>query len=89
MLMECGIPPEPCFSIGRSCSQTAGTLRRGGEFWNEYAVGWQIINHTEQKQRVNRAVPEAIRRQSVRHQPAGYNPGVNRAVYLLPHYYLQ
>lgn len=61
----------------------------GGEFRNEYAVGWQIINHTQQKQRVNRAVPEAICRQSVRHQPAGYNPGVNRAVYLLPHYYLQ
>lgn len=80
---------EPCFSVGSSCSRGSGTLLGGGEFQNEYAVGWQVINHPQRKQRVNQAVPEAIWRQSVRHQPAGYGPGVNRAVYLLPHYYLQ
>lgn len=81
--------PKPSFSAGSGCSQGSGTLLDGGEFQNEYAVGWQVINHLQQKQRVNQAVPEAIWRQPVRHQPTGYSPGANRAVYLLPHYFLQ
>lgn len=83
------ILPKPCFSVGSRCSQGSGTLLGGGEFQNEYAVGCQVINHLQQKQRVNQAVPEAIWRQPVRHQPTGYSPGANRAVYLLPHYSLQ
>ena len=89
MFLGRSILPKLCFPVSSSCSRGSGTLLGRGEFRNEYAVGWQVINHPQQKQRVNQAVPEAIWRQSVRHQPAGYSPGVNRAVYLLPHYYLQ
>lgn len=88
-LLGFSILPKPCFSAGSRCSQGSGTHLSGGEFQNEYTVGWQVINHLQQKQRVNQAVPEAIWRQPVRHQPTGYSPGANRAVYLLPHYFLQ
>lgn len=54
------ILPKPCFSVGSRCSQGSGTNLVGGEFQNEYAAGWQAINHLQQKQRVNQAVPKAI-----------------------------
>lgn len=87
--LEFSILPNPCFSAGSRCSQGSGTLLGGGEFQNEYAVGWEVINHLQQKQRVNQAIPKAIWRQPVHHQPTSYSPGANRAVYLLSHYSLQ
>lgn len=49
MFLGCRILLKLCFSISSRYSQGLGILLGGGEFWNEYPVGWQVINHLQKK----------------------------------------